>query len=273
MKTPLLLTCFGTVLIIAFAASWRVSAPSSISVSKVAPTISVVSSVESADAVVTSKPLIQKTNRSISDITTELKAATLRTQKASLCDELIALGTDEAMQAWSDAIHAEPDSMTRLHMVAALDALSTDNGLELVASALAFATDETVLEAVNRTISRSADPDTIAHIVELATGSELRPGQQQRALTALEQITNAYATEGLAQAALNPNPEVRRAAATSLAQMDSPEAAQALLNVLAQLPSEALIERGTLRHHLAEMPAAASLLTATGDPVLAALAQ
>jgi len=273
MKTPLLLTCFGTALIIAFAASWRVSAPSTISASKVGPTISAISSVESADSVVASKPILQKANRSLSDITAELKAATLRTQKARLCDELITLGTDEAMQVWSDAVHAEPDAMTRLHMAAALDALSTDNGRELVTSALAFATDETVLDAVNRTLSRSADPDAIAHIVELATGSELRPGQQQRALTALEQITNSYATEGLAQAALNPNPEVRRAAAASLAGMDSPEAAQALLNVLAQLPSEALIERSTVRHHLSGMPAAASLLLATGDPVLAALAQ
>ncbi len=273
MKTPLLLTCFGTALILAFAASWRVSVPSSILVSKVTPTISATTSVESLEPSSTSEPHIQKADRKLSDITTELKAATLRTLKATLCDELIALGTDEAMQAWSDAVHAEPDSMTRLHMAAALDALSTDNGLELVTSALAFATDETVLDAVNRTLARSATADTIAHIVELATGSELRPGQQQRGLAALEQITNAYATEGLAQAALNPNPDVRRAAAASLAGMDSPEAAQALLHVLAQLPAEALIERGTLRHHSSEMTAAAPLLLATGDPVFAALAQ
>jgi len=273
MKTPLLLTCFGTALIIAFAASWRVSAPSSISASKVGPTISVVSPVEGLELSSTSKPITQKANRSLSDINAELKSATLRTQKASLCDELITLGTDEAMQAWSDAVHTEPDAMTRLHMAAALDALSTENGLELATSALAFATDEIVLDAVNRTLSRSADTDTIAHIVELAAGSELRPGQQQRALAALEQITNSYATEGLAQAALNPNPEVRRAAAASLAGMDSPEAAQALLNALAQLPVEALIERGTLRHHLSGMPAAASLLITAGDPALATLAQ
>jgi HEAT repeat protein len=273
MKTPLLLTCFGTALIIAFAASWRVSVPSSIPISQKQPSISTTLPVESLQPSSASKARIQRTDRSLSEITAELKAATLRTQKASLCDELIALGTDEAVQVWSDAVHAETDTLTRLHMAAALDALSTGNGLELVTSALAFASDETVLEAVNRTISRSATADTISHLVELATGSELRSGQQQRALAVLEQITNSYATDGLAQAALNPHTEVRRAAAASLASMDSPEAAQALLNVLAQLPTEALIERSTLRHHLSQMPAAASLLSASGDPLLTALAQ
>lgn len=196
--------------------------------------------------------------RGLKPLIAGLRAASGTKQKAAFCDELVRLGTDASIQAWSDAVHAETDEITRLHMVAALDVLDSDVGLELVTSVIEFATDEIVLEAVNLTISRSADADTVAHLVEIATDAELNPGQQQRALTALAGIENSAATGGLAHAVMHSSPEVRRAAASSLAKISTPEAAGALLACLAALPAEALIERSVLRHHLAEMPVVAA---------------
>jgi HEAT repeat protein len=268
MKTHVLSACFGSGLIVALAALWWVSDSGS-NTSRTSSTALV------SSQFVTSKTSTLRTDSnapsSVSELAAALKTATTRDEKAALCDQLITLGSDEALQAWSNAVHAERDPSVRLHMAAALDALSSSTGLELVTSALAFATDETVLDAVNRTISRTAEAETVAHLTELVNQPELRPGQQARALAALSHIENHAATAALAQAATSSEFAVRKASAASLALIGTPEAAQGLIQARASLPAGSLIELSTLLHHLSQMPAAAPLLRASADPVLQGL--
>lgn len=196
-------------------------------------------------------------------------------EKVVRCQELIAQGTDEAMQAWSDLVHAEPDEITRLHMAATLDALSTENGLELVTSVLTFSHDETVLQAVNRTINRMANADTVTFLAELIEAPEVRPGQRERALAALAGIENPIAIDALGATVLNHSSSaVREAAARSLAQIPRVEAASALIHAFREVPAERLIERSTLLHHLSHMPAdiTAPLFQQSDDATLIGLA-
>ncbi|HRJ09889.1 MAG TPA: hypothetical protein PLP58_15030 [Prosthecobacter sp.] len=188
------------------------------------------------------------------------------------CDAWITLGTDAAIQQWSDAVHAEADPVLRLQMTAALDALSSREGLELVTSALVFATDETVLDAVQRTITRMADADTVAHLAELRVRADLGESQRAHVLAALAGIHNTEALEAQARlAATHPAAEVRAAAAASLALMDTPESALALIHARAALPPEAGIERSMLLHHLSRMSAAPPVLETAEDPALRGL--
>jgi len=262
---------FAPVLLIASVIGWRASAPAgSIGpVQRQPPHTSATSAATPAGLLATVETTFASTDSSTAS------ASNSRTEKVARCQELIAKGTDKAMQTWSDLVHAEPDEITRLHMAATLDALSTENGLELVTSALTFSHDETVLEAVNRTINRMANADTVSFLTELIEAPEVRPGQRDRALAALAGIGNPVAIDALRAALLShSNPSVREAAARSLAQIPRVESVSALIDAFRETPAERLIERSTLLHHLTLMPAeiTAPLFQQSGDGTLMGLA-
>lgn len=199
----------------------------------------------------------------VAEIIRRLASATSVGEKTLLCDALVQIGTDEAMQAFANAVLAEKDPTAREAMAAALDTTSTTAALELATSFLSITNDPAVLGAVNRTIGRMGNGDTVQFLTELYAENEAVAGQRQSVLTALGSLRNPQVVPALGTVvSQSPVAEISQAGALSLAKIGTADALTSLVEAFGQLPESRNVERETVIQQIAAVrnPESANLL-------------
>ena len=141
--------------------------------------------------------------------------------------------TDAVNVIWAAAL-AKTESPMRSAMMEALDNISSQEGVNLTASALVATTDPDLVAAATRVLSRGATADTVDFIQELHADPAVPPHFRPQLVAALRLIESPAAVtvlEGLAGRA--DLPELAAAAAESLSKQGTGEAALALANAYA----------------------------------------
>ncbi|MFN0079194.1 MAG: HEAT repeat domain-containing protein [Prosthecobacter sp.] len=199
----------------------------------------------------------------VADIIRRLASAASAEEKAMLCDALVQIGTDEAMQAFANAVLTEKDPATRGTMLSALDATSKPAALELATSFLSITNDPTVLSAVNRTLARMGNADTVQFLTELYAENEAVAGQRQGVLSALGSLRNPQVVTTLgALVSQSPVAEISQAGSLSLSKIGTADALTSLVEALGQLPESRVAEREAVIQQISAIrnPESAALL-------------
>ena len=164
-------------------------------------------------------------------------------QFASL-EALLVSGTDADIQKFADLVQSISDSEQRARLLLCMDQFSREDGVEVIASFLRITEDLAIVEAVNRTIERAAQPETAVYLAEMASESGRSGFQRLQALDALGLIRNPAATEGLKQVVTDfPDEDTSAAAIGSLGKMQTPDAVSALSALFDRLPPERFAAR------------------------------
>ncbi|MBL9132151.1 MAG: HEAT repeat domain-containing protein [Verrucomicrobiaceae bacterium] len=150
----------------------------------------------------TTTPTLQHSTSPLPELLQKLAAAHTAADKRALADTLIALGTEEALQAWGKALLAETDPAARRAMLEALDTLNGEAAVEMITQLIELSDAPEIVEAVTRTLSRMANPETVAYLAELHASGD--PALQQRVLGVLGSISNPTAVPGLIRLAHQP---------------------------------------------------------------------
>ena len=170
--------------------------------------------------------------------------ATNLEEKTLLSDALVQIGTDEAMQEFANIILNEKDLSHRVAMMVAFDAISKPATLELAISFLSITSDPIVLDAVNRTVARMGNANTVQFLTELYSESESVVWQRQNVLASLKSIRNPQAITPLGELVFqSPIAEISQAGALSLSKIGSADALTTLVDAFSQLPESRIAER------------------------------
>jgi|GEM_PF-6640554 len=199
----------------------------------------------------------------VADIIRRLTKANSVEEKTMLCDALVQIGSDAAMQAFANAVLTEKDPATRGAMMAALDATSQPAALELATSFLSITNDPTVLSAVNRTIGRMGNADTVQFLTELYAENEAVAGQRQGVLSALSSLRNPQVVPTLGTlVSQSPAAEISQSASLSLSKIGTADALTSLVEALGQLPESRVAEREAVIQQISAVrnPESAALL-------------
>lgn len=197
-------------------------------------------------------PANQRASRSMSHLALpELRlkladpvALTLEDKRA-VADALIDLGTEEALQAWGQALLAEKDPSARAAMLEALDMLTGELAVEMITQLVAISDAPEILDAVARTLSRMANRETVKYLTEIHAAAAPGDDTQERVLRVLGTITNPTAIPGLIEVALQPalGADLTGQAFKSLGTIGNPDALDALTKAYDALSPDDFAQR------------------------------
>ncbi len=186
-------------------------------------------------------------------------------QKGAVAEALVKIGSAEALRSWGKAVLQETDPENIRAMMAALDNLNGEAGLEIVTELVELSDRPEVFDGLARTLSRMANSDTPQHLAELSTQPEVVAGQHERALLLLAGISNAEAVPGLARLLHQPDfgTDVSGQASIGLGKIGNPAAVIALAAAFNSLPEERFAARQQAIQALASIsnPESAALLS------------
>jgi len=182
---------------------------------------------------------------SLTTLVQKLASARTPTEKRAISDALIALNTEEALQAWGKALLAETDPAARRAMLEALDTLQGEAAVEMITQLVELSADPDIIQATHRTLSRMATPDTIAYLSEMHAAAASDPVRQQRVLDVLAAIRNPAAVPGLIRLAHQPDlgSELTGQAFSSLGKIGDTASLLAMSNAFDTLPPEYFAQR------------------------------
>ena len=152
-------------------------------------------------------------------------------EKVVHADQLIKVGSPEAVQKLLGMIISEPDEGIRTSLAEALRNLSNPEGTEALVSALAATRDPQVIDSVLDAVERMADPEAVQFLLELYRESPSVHGQHRAVARALGSIRNPEAARALGNVVRSaPEPGLVEAAARSLSKIGSPAAVSGLIS-------------------------------------------
>ena len=217
-------------------------------------------------------PPLQHSTSSLPELLQKLATARTPTEKRAIADALIALNTEEALQAWGKALLAETDPAARRAMLEALDTLQGEAAVEMITQLVELSADPDIIQATHRTLSRMATPDTIAYLSEMHAAAASDPVRQQRMLDVLAAIRNPAAVPGLIRLAHQPDlgSELTGQAFSSLGKIGDPASLLAMSSAFDTLSPENFAQRQQVLQAISSIqnPASSAMLAdlATNGP-------
>lgn len=206
----------------------------------------------------------QNSRQSVETLRAHLALARSPAEKGMASCALIKTGTDEALQAWGEAVLGETDPAAIRSMMSALDNLDGEMGLQIITQLVELSDRPEIFDGLARTLSRMASSDTPQYLAELHQGPEAAAGQHDRALRLLGAIANPEAVPGLAGLLYQPDfgTDVSKQAAVSLGKIGNPASVIALAAAFNTLAPENFAQRHQTLEALASVsnPESATLL-------------
>ena len=170
----------------------------------------------------------------VSQLEIKLNAATDADEAFEIADALVEIGSPEAIQVFAEYWLSAKGKHRKAALGQSLRSLDSDDGLEMVASILALTDDKIILNAVNDTVSRMADQETLDFLAELyQEGADEENGLRTRVVETVQSIANPAAVDALAQLVKDSDsPEMALAAADSLRDMGTEPALASLVEAV-----------------------------------------
>ncbi len=197
----------------------------------------------------------------LSELVQKLAIANTPEEKRAIADALIALGSEEALRAWGEALLKETDPAIRAAMLEALDNLNGEAAVEMLTQLVALSDAPEILDAVSRTLARMANPETIRYLAEIHAAAVPGDAQQARVLRILGAISNPAAVPGLIHIAHQPalGAEVTGQAFNSLGKIGDPASLIAMTSAFNTLTPEDFAQRQQIVQSIAAITNPASL--------------
>lgn len=165
-------------------------------------------------------------------------------RQIALLKELMTRADDNAIQQFANLVQSVMDKDLRTRLLASLDLLADEAAVEMVASFLRITESPEIITAVQRTLSRAAQPETATYLAEMAIEPGRPEAQRRFALETLSMIRNPAAIEGLRDVVADfPDDETTASALISLGKIRSAESVAVLLALFDKLPPERFAAR------------------------------
>lgn len=167
----------------------------------------------------------------------------------AIARDMILSNSEENLRVWAELLLAEKDPVRRAALLEALDVLSGEGSIEMITQLISLTDAADVNAALARTLSRTANPDTLQHLTEIYAESMPGSRQRERVLELIAGVTNPYAIPGLVNVAGNPSldKEITQRAITSLSKIGDESALEGLVKTYESWPPDSLQRKDILR--------------------------
>ena len=167
----------------------------------------------------------------------------------AMARDMILSNTEQNLRIWAELLLAEKDAARRATLLEALDLLLGEASIEMITQLITLTDMPDVNAALARTLSRTANPDTLQHLTEIY--AEAMPGsrQRERVLELIAGVTNPYAVSGLVEVAGNASldKEITERAIISLSKIGDEAALDGLVRTYDSWPADSLRRKDVLQ--------------------------